>query len=1269
MDKGVLLMNKVYDYTLSTYINSNPVQWGKPFVKGTIKALFIPSVRFAREIVELILRADLEHDNVTIDRYWDVNRWGFGDFYNSNRCGLWDFKLMYQNLEAALTADEHYDVIVMPGINGWGYFTPRSREALLHRVENGTGLVLIQPFAGERFEEIEELSLLSPLKPLYNEGFNSGGRPQYALHTLRNDKWQPLEHYITKGIPFELFPYKEMGYYPYKEEGSVIIRSESGRPVAAVKEYGKGRIAAFGYYPRDILPQHVLFHGYDPCYEPIIENWHGAKHMLSFNYLEYFYKLIYRSMIWAAKREPEQGIHLVSMKDDALQIDLLHLADYTIEYVIKNEYDDVITEGIAETSRSNNVDIPLPDKLCYGGRFRAEILLKQEGKAVDWYTFVAEYTPAARVVSIHLDKQAVKPGECIGAGIEVSGSPEELLLQVLDDYDRILYQQRTPFTGDPFFDFTYVPDEMRSIHCRIRVEIYIDSCLVQRMDSKPFIVSPADRQLKDFEVFMCPINRGQGDLLNLERERMLEMGITGLFLGDNKLSTLSGAEDLFITWNERDSYVERKELYLKTKDKKYLYRQPSLNDPVLWQAIDNKIVSTVKQNARFSPISYFANDEGSLTCYTDELDLDFSPACMAEMRNWLKEEYDSLDALNAEWDTAFASWDDVVPSTYLEVIRTSSYASWGDHRRFMSLTFANTYKRIRDCIRKVDREGVVRISGTQKTTPYSGYDYYMLHQFIGYFEAYSIGNQYELHRSFAKPGTIIGTWVGYGSKGRNVWNQIWKAVLHGVTLLSVFWEYSCLNPDFTFSKSAEDMGKAFREIKREGIGKLLLHSAERDSLGIGIHYSMSSIHGSYLRQSFVRYENNLKGWIDVLEDLGYQYNFVASPQIEAGDLIKKGYKLFILPYSIALSPKEAAELKEFVRNGGIVIGDIQTGIMDHHCKLFDSGSLDELFGIERYTTDTQPFYLDNEFTIVEDFSYFQPVYLYGSSELALAEYGTRMKEGKAAYVQDFSKAVAAVVVNSYGRGKGIYLNFTLDQYPNIRKIPNHSSDIRELIKKILVFSGVRKYAAIIDKEGLPVESGYETIYFKNREAEYVAVLRDLHAGGRVGYDGIGIIDETQQSEVDSFKVVFDKSHHVYDIREKRYLGYTDRAALGLEPGEARIFSLLPQKVQGIHLEEIGTAYKGDVFTLRGSVVTDGDPTNFSHTLSIRFYDPTGRFAWIYAENRILDSGTLCFEKNIFLPYNEQSGTWRVSVRDVATGVTTEQEFKVTEKDQLTNQLT
>jgi hypothetical protein len=215
--------------------------------------------------------------------------------------------------------------------------------------------VLIKPFRGKTYNNedigpVEELDKLSPLKNLFEEGFApdrfaGDGFPKIEFDKMERARWIPSEHFITKGIPFEIFPYDEMAYYPYEAAGDVIIRSETGMPIAAVKEYGKGRIVAFGYYPRDILPQHADFKGNESTYDPIIENLAGSRHSLTFNYLEHFYGLIYRSMIWASRKESDCAITAVNTVDGGLDVTIQGNKSCIISYRVNNAYDEVVYEG------------------------------------------------------------------------------------------------------------------------------------------------------------------------------------------------------------------------------------------------------------------------------------------------------------------------------------------------------------------------------------------------------------------------------------------------------------------------------------------------------------------------------------------------------------------------------------------------------------------------------------------------------------------------------------------------------------------------------------------------------------------------------------------------------------------------------------------------------------------------------------------------------------------------------------------------------------
>jgi hypothetical protein len=1243
-------MKKTYDIDFSTEVESRHPMIARPYSGGRLKALFVPSVYFGREIVELIQRTDMDYETVTIDRAWDLNKWGLGDFYDL-RGGIWDFEIVYKNLENILTSDEKFDVLVLPGINGWDCFTEKTREAILRRVEEGTGLVLLKPYNSTEVDKFDLVKELSPLQPLFNEGLTQKGGPKIAFDKLQKDMWIQSEHYITRGIPFDIFPYDEMAYYPYESSGDVIIRSESGMPIAAVKEYGKSRIVAFGYFSRDILPQHNQFPGSSSCFDSVTARWKGIRHKLPFNYLEYFYSLIYRSMLWAAKKEPVCSIAKVLHEENKVAVRLTSEGNYTLNAAVRNLYDQVVFE-----TETQSREIILPADLKLGGEYRVDLSLKNKTGTVDWATAVIKHPLSAQIKDISINCDTAIAGDVVSAAVNVSGRNAELEVKVIDDFNRVLYTFSKTIDGNNTVKFDYTVPKLRSLHLKVQADISVQGHLVHRQVSPGILVTPTERKIKDFEVFMTAMNRGQGDLLEAEAKRLHDMGITMSFVGDNKLSTSSGAEGLGIYWYNRGPYAERKEQYLRTKDKKYLHRVPCLNDPEFLEENRKSITGTVKESRKFGPVTYFANDEGSITCYTDELDLCFCPHCMSKMREWLKGEYESIEQLNKIWDTNFTKWEEVVPLTSEEARKTGKYASWGDHRRFMELSFANAYKAIGGFIKEEDPEGIIRMSGCQATTAYSGYDYYNLHRFIGCFEAYPAGNQYEYHRSFARPGTVLGGWFGYGARGVPVQNRIWYGIYHGLTLISIFWEFGTINPDFSFSSSAADMSKIFKEIKGEGIGKLLLHSASKDSLGIAVHYSMPSVHGTYIRGAQTAFEGNRDGWLSLLEDMGYQYNFVAAQQIEAGELLEKGYKLLILPYSIALSSKETEEIKRFAEKGGVVIGDLQTGIMDEHCKLYDTGRLDDLFGIERLNTDTGHFYGCGGNFPNREFPYFsQPKQK--NIGIPKAEPGIRTTTGKAAYTDDFMRTIASVVVNEYGKGKGVYLNCAMNSYPSaLKKKKDGGAALKDIIGKIADMAGIRRFAVLNTPDGISPK-GYEMFYYKENSAKYVGILKEIEMGTDFGHDGLSVGTGREVTRtVDAIDVNLDEKSHVYDVRAKKYLGYHDRIDTSIASGDTVLLSLLPYKVNSIEIGLDARIVRGSELKANIRVDSEKPEGEYATVLNIKLYNPSGEYEWIYLDNTSIRGNEYCYSQ--FIPFNEKAGTWKIVAKDVASGVAAEKSFEI-----------
>jgi len=1240
------------DLNLSTEVVQKHLKWAQPFAGGTLKVFFVPDAHAGREIMELIQRMDICYESVTIDRNWMFNCWGLGDFYNEYRSHLYDYSMMYQNLENAMCSNEHFDVLVLPEIKGWGEWTEKTRQAILKRVEEGAGLVLIKPYLGKDPKgnplQSPELEALSPLIPIYNEGYDEGAFPVRDLELQKRAHWQIAQpHYITDSFSFDLIPFEDLSYYPYRAEGDVLIEAENGDPILAVKPYGHGRVVTAAWYPRNILPQHADMERYR-LFESIVTK--GNTQATTYNYLEYFYGLVFRSMVWAAGKEPDARIKLLKCKEDTIKVEVENApAEAMLSLRVLDAWDEIVYEA----KGSINDAFVLPEWLRRdGGEWRADVFLKQSNKVIDWRTLPMNFPRKAQIDSLYIDKEQYDHGDTVKICAQVSdnGNGCEIEMQLSDCFGRVLFSARKPvLTGKICQEYTI--ENWPSINIWPYAEVWCEGRRIQRVRCKPSLVCPGyHRHLSDFEAFMSAGQRGHGDLWDLQRIQSWNMGITGAHPGTTKVLRNAGAKGFGVTFYGRAPYVKRRDKYVETHDKNYLIRKPCLNDPQFWEKTSKSVRESLKKSAKYMPVAYFACDEGSLTCYTDELDFCFSPYCISKMREWLQEKYGSLEALNKRWKRSYTNWDQVVPDTYLEAVERNEFAAWGDHRLFMENTFAGAYKELADLIKEQDPEGVVRMSGCQASTAYSGYDYYQLHQYIGYFEAYGVGNQYEYHRSFKRPGTILGGWFGYGQKGTTVKHSLWKAFFHELTLISVFWEISNLNPDFTLFKGAQDMGEVFKELRRQGIGKLLLYNAKRDNLGIAVHYSMPSIHASYTDDRHVFFEENRQGWLDILEDLGYQYDFVSSQEIEAGKLLKDGFRILILPFSRAISQQEEDEIRKFVKAGGMVIADFQCGIMDESCGRLKKGRLDDVFGITRYSSITHHFFCDRGENVNKDFPYFRLRNINPLKEnykFPMHEPDIRLAGGQAALTQALSKALPAVVVNRYGDGFGVYLNSSMKHYVEERK-SNTLSRSLEVMRNVMRLNGLRKPIEVLDVQGNPVENGLECIYYSKGKAQYVGLLRGLGQSLSIVYDGRETGDLESSDDKTIYTIKLTEVAHIYDVRTGCYLGYGGETQIKMNPGDAAILAFLPYPPPVISMEAPDVVRAGEWVRIIGNMEKECEIAVDS-VWNMQVYQPDGTYDMVLSKN-FEGENLVC---KIQIPYNASIGNWRIVLRDVATGVSKE----------------
>jgi hypothetical protein len=1278
------------DITYSTEVVTPHVNWATTLPGGPIKSFFIPSVQYGRDMVEVMQRLSLQPTTVSIDRNWDINCWGIGDYYGHEYRGdRDDFQTVYGYVEKDIVGPAHFEVMVIPGLNGWSRMTRATRDAILHRVKLGAGLVLLHPFVGDveghpfKGDEPvgdERIWEVSPLIGVANDTVNERGYPEINQDAVTKGKWEVAQkHFITEGLPLELLPEGNSGgsFYKYRADGEVLIKS-GAYPIVAAKTYGKGRVVALGYTEEGFTPQSV----------------NPVETKIYWDYWEYQYSLLARSILWASGREAEVRINELTAGATSIKFNLKSSAPRRIQIEIdgRSEFGQALgshrtTKDLVagETLIQVSADTLRPPTGWPGGRQIFNVIIRdpQSGTTLNWGAATFESPKRAMMTMAKPAVDVYKKGETLSAVLRAAGdlSGLQMRMQVADDMGRLLGVITRSARGER--TLTYPLTDFLGKSALVTAELVDErGAIVDQVRAKPVMVVQDARRQKEFTPLVSfggTKHYLQDTQMRMVRGVAADTGFTwggdvdnslniprgtfGVYWYDRGPTTPEGMEQAIAEYQQKSDfealgYLTKKELFKRTGDKTFLQRTPSFNDARFLRTLSDIVRAAARNKARYNMDYYFVGDEGSLTSYGDAVDFDWSPGALMEFRTWLKHEYGTLPSLNKEWRTDFKNWEDVVPYTTEEARKVGSFAPWADHRTFMEITFARAYQTARDAVIQGDSEAHIAVSGTQATNAYDGADWSRLDRVIDDFLSYDGGNQWDMHRSFAKPDAMIGFWTGYGSHGLAVQNAIWTAAIHNVLHPNIFWMYSFLDPDLTYSQSARDMGAAFKSLKFEGVGRLLMES-RRLGDGIAIHYSMPSVHGASIlgyhqrssddddeapKETSLSFPANRDGWVRTIKDLGLQFDFVSSEQIEQGSLTSGKYKVLILPLSLALSPAGVKNIEGFVQTGGVVIADAAPGLMDDHCAWQQTGMMNELFGITAPASNKRAFKAGDGQLVVTDEGV-----RWGLSAKALSGLTSAEPDITAASGTSLMRigATDAVITHRIGKGWTIYLNTLFDKYPKMRAEKFGGADYRALVDSLLDHAGVRPAVQVLSADGKRLSQAQVARYIFG-DAEIVTIVKDNVALARiVGRDGVTIYNDAALGQIASQEIIikFPHKYYVTDVRSGKRLGYTDIVHSSVLVGDAAVLGLSPA--------ENRLALSGPFSSARGEHVPFTITSSVAGPRLIRchVFAPDGSMLPAYARNLLLDNTATTF----FLPsaLNDVAGAYTIRATDVVTGATAE----------------
>lgn len=393
-------------------------------------------------------------------------------------------------------------------------------------------------------------------------------------------------------------------------------------------------------------------------------------------------------------------------------------------------------------------------------------------------------------------------------------------------------------------------------------------------------------------------------------------------------------------------FDQAKKLYRQDPSSRAAFiRTPSLSDPAWLRRIGARLTQHVAAYRAFRPLYYNLADESGIADLAAGWDFDFSPASLAGFRLWLKGQYGSLDALNREWGTNFARWGDVMPMTTDATLQRTdgNFAAWSDFKAWMDVAFARAVRAGTDAVHAADPQARSALEGAQPPG-WGGYDYSRLAPAVDVMEMYGHADNVAIAEALNPKLVVLST---SSLANPQAVHTVWQELLRGERGLVLWDEHDAFVTD---DGSATPRGKVLAALAaqlRSGLAAQWLAARPPDS-PVAILYSPASYRLQWLLDrkaaggdwtklgSAAEWDDDTlvraatRRAVRLLRRLGITPRWVTRTMIEGGALRGGGIRLLVLPHTIALSPREAVQIRQFAARGGRVMTDAPPGIFDAH---------------------------------------------------------------------------------------------------------------------------------------------------------------------------------------------------------------------------------------------------------------------------------------------------------------------------------------------------
>lgn len=437
-------------------------------------------------------------------------------------------------------------------------------------------------------------------------------------------------------------------------------------------------------------------------------------------------------------------------------------------------------------------------------------------------------------------------------------------------------------------------------------------------------------------------------------------------------------------------------------------------------------------------VAWHISNEFGGECYCEN--------CEKAFRKWLQNKYQTIEAVNQAWDTAFwghtfYDFEDIVApnllSEHFASNRTTFQGISLDYKRFNSESILNCYRIEYDAVHAVtpDIPITTNLMGTYQPLDYQMWAKYM--DFISWDNYPSNEAPYEetamrhdLMRGIkqGKPFALmeqtpsVTNWLPYNSLKRPGVMRLWsyQAVAHGADTVMFFQMKRSIGACEKYHGAVIDHAghentRVFREVaalgaELERIGARTLGARTKAQAAIVFDWdNWWATDYSAGPSVNLHYCDEIINYYKALNDQNISVDMIGVED----DL--SGYQLVIAPILYMVKPEYDEKLRAFVQAGGTFVTTFFSGYVDEHDLVTVGGypgKLRDILGIWVEEEDALPDETRNSFT------YEGTVY---PAVMICDLLHTEGARALCAYEKDFYAGMPALTCNDFGEGKAYYV--------------------------------------------------------------------------------------------------------------------------------------------------------------------------------------------------------------------------------------------------------